>query len=125
MANIIVNNSAFVCENPVFTGVTYPNVYYQVSLSWTSLGGYYLTFDPTTTITLHMELHRIGATPYFSGFISPPIPFNGNNFIVNILDYSNIFSPKDIVVFTLTITNQGCDNSIVYTIPSNTIPNLT
>lgn len=126
MGQININIDALVCEDPIFTSVTYTGTPYQFNLNWTSIGDYLSTFDSTVSMNIQIELFFTGqTTPYFVGNVStpPPIPFDGTNFLINILDYDGSFLPKDRILFTLTMSGEdSCTNSTTYDIPGDTIP---
>lgn len=122
MANINISVDAFVCETPIINSVTYTGTRYEFVFSWSSKGDYYSTFDNTTLMHFYVDLYHEGdTTPYHSGQASQPVPFNTNDYTINVLDYNSLFSGKDRVVFTLQLVNTGCNNSTSYEIPSNTI----
>lgn len=126
MGNVVIDVAALICEDPIFQSVTYTGNPYVLSLNWLSKGEYYSTFDNTVTMYLLIELFRPSATtPYFQGYVAtpPPIPYIGNNFLVNILDYDNTFANKDKIVFTLYLAGEAsCNTETSYTIPGDTLP---
>ena len=125
MANINLNVAELVCEDPVFTSVTYTGVRYEFDLNWTSQASYLSTFDPTVTMYLYIECYLPGvSTPYFTTSIPtpPPIPFDGTHFMVNVLDYDANFSPKNRLVFRLALSGEdSCYTETTYEFPPDTI----
>ena len=105
MANINISIGELICEDPVFTSVTYTGTRYEFNLNWTSNGSYLSTIDSTTTMYLIIELYYASDlnNPYsiFSPNTPPAIPFDGTNYLINILDYVPNFSPKDQIIFKL------------------------
>lgn len=122
MASIVFDVEQFICETPVFTGVTYTGTRYEFDLNWFSQGSYYSTFDPTTNIALTVDIYELNTTNLVTSFsIDPSAPFDGNHYMVNILDYLPSHSNKDTIVFTLTLTSTGCTNNVTtYTVPGGT-----
>jgi len=125
MASINLNVEAVVCQNPVFTSVTYTGNRYEFNLNWTSQGAYFYQFDNTVTMYLYIECYLPNAsTPYFSQTVSnPPVtPFNGTNFLVNVLDYDSTFSAKNRLVFRLVMSGEStCTTETTYEFPPDTI----
>ena len=120
MANIIFDVAPFICETPIFTSVTYTGTRYQFNLDWTSLGDYYLTFDPTTTITLYVDIYdEYGVFIQTNTVFSDQSSFNMTGVLVNTLDYVPSLSAKNRVVFRLLLTNAGCNNTAIEDIPAN------
>lgn len=116
-----------VCEDPIFTSVTYTGTKYQFNLNWTSQGVFLSSFDNTTEILIKIDMYHEGqTTAFYTGYVTntPTIPFNSNNFLVNVWDYDNTFSAKDRLVFTLIISGEtSCFKETTFEFPSNTLPN--
>ena len=127
MANINLNVAELVCEDPVFTSVTYTGNRYEFDLNWTSQAAYLSTFDSTVTMYLRIECYLPGvSTPYFTTYIPTPpdIPFDGTHFMVNVLDYDASFSPKNRLVFRLYLAGEdSCNTETSFEFPPDTIPN--
>lgn len=125
MADINFNVAAVICEDPVFTSVTYTGTRYEFNLNWTSQGAYFYTFDNTMTMYLYIECYLPGdPTPYFQQSVGtpPPIPFDGNNYIINVLDYDPTFSSKNRLVFRLVMSGEDtCYTETTYEFPPDTI----
>lgn len=124
MPNININVSELVCENPVFTNVTYTGTEYKFDLSWTSNGSFYSTFDSTAAVYLYIKIYHQGSsTPYYTGNALIPMDlFNANNYMINILDYESTYSPKDRLVFTLSLAGEdSCNTEMSSEIPPNSI----
>lgn len=127
MANININVGELICEDPIFTSVTYTGIRYEFDLNWTSQASYLSTFDNTVTMYLRIECYDIASsTPYYSSNIPtpPPIPFDGVHFLINVLDYVPSFSPKDRLIFRLSMSGETtCNTETIYEFPPNTLPN--
>lgn len=125
MANINFTIAELICEDPVFTSVTYTGTRFEFDLNWTSQGAYLSNFDNTLNMFLYIECYLPGeSTPYFVETVAtpPPIPYDGNHFMVNVIDYDPSFSPKNRLVFRLVMTGEAtCYTETTYEFPPNTI----
>ena len=124
MPNININVADLVCENPIFTSVTYTGTRYEFNLNWTSNGSYYSTFDPTVAMYLYIEMYHPGSsTPYYTGNASIPFDlYDATNYLINVLDYDSSFSSKDRLVFRLSLAGEdSCFTETTYVFPPDTI----
>src|SRR5690606_11374934 len=111
---------AFQCEDPVFTSVQYTGTRYEFSLGWTSNGNQYFDYDPSTTITLYMDIYdEAGNFQQTEEIFTDQTSFDMNDYLVNLLNYNDTLSSKNRVVFRLKLTGNGCDHIVEYDIPAN------
>lgn len=119
MGSIHINVDEFVCITPVFTNVSYTGTRYEFDLNWTSQGDYYHTFDPTTTITLYMDLYDDAGNFLQTYTVLTGQYFNMSHYLVNTLTYDPSVNNKNRVVFRLTLSSTDCvNNTAVVDFPS-------
>lgn len=122
--DVNINVNAFQCTPPIFDSVVYTNARYIFDLSWSSEGDYYATLDPTTNMSLEMEIIEISnGQTVLTEVINPSVAFDMSLFSLDILEYYPGFGTKYSVTFKLVLTNNiGCDNTTSYTVPTGTYP---
>jgi len=125
MGNVLISVGQVVCQNPVFTSVTYTGNRYEFNLNWTSQASYFYQFDNTIVMYLYIECYLPGnSSPYFNQQVPTPpaLPFDGSNYIINVLDYDSTFSAKNRLVFRLVMSGEStCTTETTYEFPPDTI----
>lgn len=124
MSEININIGEFICEPPIITNVIYTGTRYIFRLFWNSEGDFYQTFDPSTNLSLGIEIVEISNSQVvYSNTTHPTVPFNESGFQIDIMDYFPSFGNKYRLTFRLDLTSDsGCNNSTTYTVPNGTYP---
>lgn len=118
MSNIIINVDAFMCEDPIIKSVSYTGTRYIFSVTWTSNGEYYSTFEPTTNLELSVDMYDTQTSTLVQSYvINPSAPFDATDYQFNMFDYYNDFSSKFQIYVKLKITNSVCNNTTTYIVP--------
>jgi hypothetical protein len=122
MSTININIGEFICEPPIFNSVTYTGTRWIFELDWSSQGSFYSSFDPTTNLSLSIQIVEISSSIIvYSNEVDPSVPFNINNYQIDISDFYSGFNDKYRITFILNLTNEvGCNNSETYTVPDGT-----
>lgn len=108
---INLNVAAIVCESPIINSVTYTGVRYKFLLEWGSQGDYYFLLDNTTTMDLTMIIEDTVSGGVVHTSIFQFVPFNTNNYTIDVLDYYANFSRKYRVTFILNINSDSLCNT--------------
>lgn len=113
MANININIEEFQCEKPIITNLIYkPGSEKEFIISFTSLGDYYQTFDPSTTIEMFYSVDGGAAVLY----TATTLQFNETDLIVA---YAPAFTTATTsLTVELLLTTNYCTARVSSTIPN-------